>query len=102
MKKALKSLVSVLAASSLVFVPDSHGQTTGSASSKPTEVRIGYLLPLSAENAPQGQQSKRAIDMAVEEINGGGGINPWAAPNSESFTQILRANHKWRFRRLSA
>ncbi len=51
MKKALKSLVSVLAAGSLMFVPDSQGQTTGSASSKPTEVRIGYLLPLSAENA---------------------------------------------------
>jgi branched-chain amino acid transport system substrate-binding protein len=71
MRKALKSLGSVLAASSLMFALDSHGQAAGNASA---EVKIGYLLPLSAENAPQGQQSKRAIDMAVEEINGGGGI----------------------------
>jgi ABC-type branched-subunit amino acid transport system substrate-binding protein len=62
MRKALKSLGSVLAASSLMFVLGSHGQAA--------EVKIGYLRPLSAENAPQGQQSKRAIDMAVEEING--------------------------------
>ena len=71
MRKALKSLGSVLAGSSLMFVLNSHGQAAGNASA---EVKIGYLLPLSAENAPQGQQSKRAIDMAVEEINGGGGI----------------------------
>jgi len=44
------------------------------ASAQPKEVRIGYLLPLSAENAPQGQQSRRAVDMAVEEINAAGGI----------------------------
>jgi branched-chain amino acid transport system substrate-binding protein len=71
MRKVLKSWGSVLAACFLMFVLDSHGQVAGSTS---PEVKIGYLLPLSAENAPQGQQSKRAIEMAIEEINGGGGI----------------------------
>jgi branched-chain amino acid transport system substrate-binding protein len=74
MRNALKSLASLLAASSLMFVLDSHGQAPGSPRANAAEVKIGYLLPLSAENAPQGQQSKRAIEMAVEEINGSGGI----------------------------
>ncbi len=66
MKKLFKSLT-VLAASSLAFSSAIHAQPV-------TEVKIGYLLPLSADSAPQGQQSKRAIDMAVEEINSAGGI----------------------------
>jgi branched-chain amino acid transport system substrate-binding protein len=45
-----------------------------SASQGPPEYKIGWLLPLSAENAPQGLQDKRAADMAVEEINAAGGI----------------------------
>ena len=71
MRNLHKTFVSVLAAGALMFSADSHGQVAGSTS---PEVKIGYLLPLSAENAPQGQQSKRAIEMAIEEINGGGGI----------------------------
>ncbi len=74
MNKGIKMLVSALLACSLPFVMDGLAQTAGGSSAKVTEVKIGYILPLSAENAPQGQQSKRAIEMAVEEINGAGGI----------------------------
>jgi len=65
MKKSIRSLTGVIAFG-LAFASVSHAQVK--------EVKIGYLLPLTADNAPQGQQSKRAIDMAVEEINSSGGI----------------------------
>ena len=38
------------------------------------DVVIGSILPLSGDSAPQGAQSRRAQEMAVEEINAGGGI----------------------------
>ncbi len=66
MRQSKKSLASVIAIGAMVFA--------GSVAAQVKEVKIGYLLPLTADNAPQGQQSKRAIDMAVEEINGSGGI----------------------------
>lgn len=39
-----------------------------------SEVKIGSILPLSGGSAPQGAQSRRAQEMAVEEINAAGGI----------------------------
>lgn len=38
------------------------------------EVKIGSILPLSGGSAPQGAQSRRAQELAVEEINAAGGI----------------------------
>lgn len=67
MNKSLISFVTGVAALGSMMFADL-------ASAQVREVKIGYLLPLTADNAPQGQQSKRAVDMAVEEINGAGGI----------------------------
>ncbi len=67
MKKSLISLATVVVIWGTMTL-------AGVASAQVKEVRIGYLLPMTADNAPQGQQSKRAVDMAVEEINGAGGI----------------------------
>lgn len=39
------------------------------------EVAIGALLPLSGDTAAYGENAKYGIDLAVEEINGAGGIN---------------------------
>ena len=39
------------------------------------EVEIGALLPLSGDTAAYGENARNAIDLAVEQINGAGGIN---------------------------
>jgi len=38
-------------------------------------IKVGAMLFLSGEGAAWGQSSQRAIDLAVEEVNGAGGIN---------------------------
>ncbi len=44
------------------------------ALAEPDPVKIGVILPLSGSNSSQGAQSKRALEMALEEINASGGI----------------------------
>lgn len=66
MKKRFNSLTTLALAGAMGFAAPGFAQVK--------EIKIGYLLPMSADSAPQGQQSKRAVDMAVEEINGAGGI----------------------------
>ncbi len=66
MKKRFNSLTTLALAGAMGFAGPGFAQVK--------EIKIGYLLPMSADSAPQGQQSKRAVDMAVEEINGAGGI----------------------------
>ncbi|UUX93398.1 branched-chain amino acid ABC transporter substrate-binding protein [Methanoplanus endosymbiosus] len=41
----------------------------------PDEIVIGAILPLSGSLSNYGQEFKQGIDMAVDEINGGGGIS---------------------------
>ena len=43
------------------------------------EVKVGFLLPLTGGFAESGQLIKSAIDMAIEEINGKGGIKSLGA-----------------------
>jgi len=38
------------------------------------EIKIGALLPLTGSGAIYGEMARKAIDLAVEEINTGGGI----------------------------
>ena len=38
------------------------------------EIKIGAILPLTGDGAKYGQSAKRGIDLAVEEINGSGGV----------------------------
>jgi len=47
---------------------------TGSGGEKPKEVVIGYTGPLSGPAAEYGQDCLNGIDMAINEINGAGGI----------------------------
>lgn len=47
----------------------------GCAKKEPEEVKIGAVLPLTGDAAKWGESSKRAIDLAIDEINTGGGIN---------------------------
>lgn len=39
-----------------------------------TEVKVGFLLPLTGSFAESGQLIKMAVEMAIEEINASGGI----------------------------
>jgi len=41
----------------------------------PEEIRIGAILPLTGDAAVYGQEMKKGIDLAVEEVNRTGGIN---------------------------
>ena len=43
------------------------------------EVKVGFLLPLTGGFAESGQLIKSAIDMAIDEINGKGGIKSLGA-----------------------
>lgn len=63
MKKTL-SLLLALALLFSVAVPAFAAET----------VKVGVILPLTGSNSSQGTQSKRAIDMATDEINAAGGI----------------------------
>ncbi|MED4602099.1 ABC transporter substrate-binding protein [Paenibacillus validus] len=47
---------------------------SGGSSSAGGAVKIGVILPLTGDAAPLGDQSKKAIEVAVEEINAKGGI----------------------------
>jgi branched-chain amino acid transport system substrate-binding protein len=65
-----KSLLLFVASSLVLFSPGLSDKVWGAS----PEVKIGSILPLSGDSSPQGVQSKRAQEMAVEEINASGGI----------------------------
>lgn len=50
------------------------GKESGGSGSSGDTIKIGTILPLSGASAQLGENSKKAIDMAVEEINEAGGI----------------------------
>ncbi|RKJ52262.1 ABC transporter substrate-binding protein, partial [Butyricicoccus sp. 1XD8-22] len=52
----------------------SDSSTDTETSSEGDTIKIGTILPLSGASAQLGENSKKAIDMAVEEINEAGGI----------------------------
>jgi branched-chain amino acid transport system substrate-binding protein len=66
--------VGTLLSLSLVGCGKQSDSAAGSAGAGGKTVKIGAILPLSGEAAPLGENSKKAIDMAVEEINEKGGI----------------------------
>lgn len=39
-----------------------------------TEIRIGCITPLTGEHAAYGKETKRGVDLAVEELNAAGGV----------------------------
>jgi branched-chain amino acid transport system substrate-binding protein len=50
-----------------------HG-LAGRAGAQAREIKVGFLLPLTGGFAEAGQLHRRAVEMAVEEINAAGGI----------------------------
>jgi len=69
-----KSLSLCVAGSVLVGLAGWVGTGPSAIAAGVSEVKIGLILPLSGGSAPQGAQSRRASEMAVEEINAAGGI----------------------------
>lgn len=71
MKKVfkLKSIIYGLIAILLIITAFSLG-----CAKKEKEIKIGAILPLTGDAAKYGESAKRAIDLAVEEINSTGGI----------------------------
>lgn len=70
-----KSLAAVLAGTLLLGGVAGCGSSTASGGSgKASEIKIGAILPLSGGAAPLGEMSKRAMELAAEEINAKGGI----------------------------
>lgn len=74
----IRRTVSLLVVSSLFLGLVGCGQATGGSTNSGgkavSEVKIGAILPLSGDSAPQGLQSRRANELAVDEINANGGI----------------------------
>ena len=68
------SLSLCVAGSVLVGLAGWVGTGRSASAAAVSEVKIGLILPLSGGSAPQGAQSRRASEMAVEEINAAGGI----------------------------
>lgn len=67
--KKIWIIIGIVAAVVLVIVI-----VTIQTKKEPKEIKIGAILPLTGENAMYGESAKRAIDLAVEEINTAGGI----------------------------
>jgi branched-chain amino acid transport system substrate-binding protein len=44
------------------------------ARAQPREIKVGFLLPLTGAFAEAGQLNKRAVEMAIDEINQAGGV----------------------------
>lgn len=53
---------------------DSAGEGSGESGSSGGEISVGVILPVSGNNATDGQDMKNAMDMAVEKINADGGV----------------------------
>lgn len=71
-----KSLALAMLAISWVLVGavGCGNKSTGDGFKPGSTIKIGAILPLSGASAPLGLQSKRAMEMAAEEVNANGGI----------------------------
>lgn len=58
----------------IMMILSACGDKNESGGSDGDTIKIGTILPLSGASAKLGENSKKAIDMAVEEINEAGGI----------------------------
>lgn len=67
-------VVGTLMLGGLVGCGTNASSATNATPGAVSEVKIGALLPLSGDAAPLGEQSKRAMQMAADEINDKGGI----------------------------
>ncbi|WP_438315221.1 ABC transporter substrate-binding protein [Sporosarcina sp. FA9] len=78
MKNKIWKRLSILAVGSILIASlaacGKEGSTGGDSDEKVKIVKIGTILPLSGAAAQLGENSKKSIDMAVEEINENGGI----------------------------
>ena len=90
----MKKLMSLLLVMSLVF------GFTLPVLAEPDPIKVGVILPLSGSNSSQGAQSRRAIEMALQEINDAGGIESmggakieiiWADTESTPATAVSEA-----------
>ena len=66
MKQAIRLFLFAIAGWFIFPVPPAHAETD--------PIKVGAFLPLSGELARVGEQEKNAFLMAVEKINGAGGI----------------------------
>lgn len=71
--KLLPQIVTLVFLCTLVLTSGSLAQENAV-----NEVRIGNILPLSGPSAKAGKQNQRAIELATEHINAGGGIKSLA------------------------
>jgi branched-chain amino acid transport system substrate-binding protein len=67
MRTQRRIVVQVLLAAAL-------GAMAGPAAAQPKEVRVAMIAPMSGPWARQGELMKKGADMAIEDINGAGGI----------------------------
>ncbi|MFC4766211.1 ABC transporter substrate-binding protein [Effusibacillus consociatus] len=79
MKKGIfKKSLALVAAGSLLSVSligcGKQESTAGQGSGGSNDIKIGAILPLTGDAAPLGDQSRKAIQFAVDEINAKGGI----------------------------
>ncbi|MBK5200903.1 MAG: ABC transporter substrate-binding protein [Spirochaetaceae bacterium] len=70
-KKTLLVLVVALVASTMIFASGDKEKKSGSVSS----YKIGFIGPLTGDNANYGVMSRDAAIIAIDEVNAAGGIN---------------------------
>jgi len=77
MKNALRHAALAALAASVLIGCTSNGNKTSDVSSsgtQPGEIVLGCISPFTGTNADYGNQTKRGAELAVDEINAGGGI----------------------------
>ena len=76
MEKTTRIVIGLIAFAVLVLaiVYGFGGVMTGNVSKKET-IKIGFIGPLTGDAAGIGQNSRTAVELAVEEVNAAGGIN---------------------------
>lgn len=75
MNKTLKNIIAIIVVI-IIAIGIWYGVTKKPAPPKTTEpIKIGAILPLTGQNSYIGQDMQEGIDLAVEEINSGGGID---------------------------
>jgi branched-chain amino acid transport system substrate-binding protein len=76
-KRTILAAVTGLSAVSLMLTGcagSAMSETAATSSSSVTSVTIGTLHPTSGANAVDGQQMENAVDLAIDAVNGAGGI----------------------------
>ncbi len=68
------ALIGILAVLTLIALAGCSNNITKKAV-EDKEIKIGLMVPLTQDLASLGQSTKKAVQLAVEEINNGGGIN---------------------------